>query len=201
MQPKPPPYYRSCWSPQPPNAGMFAFYGGDLGLIPLAAAASAPIPPSYAAALIPPIPAQVEAPMASREPTVRRLPSPHKKPRASVATTKVLSTGQRIHVMNSAEFDELRRKLRMQTASRRYRKRKKEEARQQKTRIQELQMELARFQELESQMTHYQQRSVESLEKELEIHRDEAADLSEKVKSATNEEQDWISAMNTQIRK
>ncbi|EEY64798.1 uncharacterized protein PITG_15577 [Phytophthora infestans T30-4] len=146
------------------NAGMFAFYGGDLGLIPLAAAASAPIPPSYAAALIPPIPAQVEAPMASREPTVRRLPSPHKKPRASVATTK-------------------------------------EEARQQKTRIQELQMELARFQELESQMTHYQQRSVESLEKELEIHRDEAADLSEKVKSATNEEQDWISAMNTQIRK
>ncbi|KAJ8575374.1 hypothetical protein ON010_g3838 [Phytophthora cinnamomi] len=67
-------------------------------------------------------------------PTTRPTPQPpresaatRKKMRAATgtSTTHVPSTGQRVHVMNGAEFDELRRKLRMQTASRRYRKRKK----------------------------------------------------------------------------
>ncbi|KUF91939.1 hypothetical protein AM588_10004462 [Phytophthora nicotianae] len=98
--------------------------------------------------------------------------------------------------MNSAEFDELRRKLRMQTASRRYRKRKKQEARQQKTQILELQAELARLQELEAQTKQYQQRSTESLERELKIHKDEAADLSDKVQAAAQEELDWVSFVN-----
>ena len=39
--------------------------------------------------------------------------------------TNVLSNGRRIFVMNATEFDDLRRKVQMQTASRRYRKRKK----------------------------------------------------------------------------
>lgn len=43
---------------------------------------------------------------------------------AATATAYVLSNGQRVHVMNGAEFDELRRKLRAQKASRRFRKRK-----------------------------------------------------------------------------
>ncbi|CAH0485185.1 unnamed protein product [Peronospora farinosa] len=39
--------------------------------------------------------------------------------------SNVLPTGQRIRVINPDEFEELRRKVQMQTASRRYRKRKK----------------------------------------------------------------------------
>ncbi|ETK95254.1 hypothetical protein F441_01833 [Phytophthora nicotianae CJ01A1] len=205
MESKPPPYQRSPWSPQFANAGMLGFLGGDLGLIGSSAAASAPnLPPPTAA--LPAIPAQVVAPTATafapQQSTARRSMSPHQQPRASasVGMSKVLPTGQRVHVMNSAEFDELRRKLRMQTASRRYRKRKKQEARQQKTQILELQAELARLQELEAQTKQYQQRSTESLERELKIHKDEAADLSDKVQAAAQEELDWINAMNN-IRK
>ena len=57
-------------------------------------------------------------------PTPRNpLASKHKV--RSPPPSKLLPTGQLVHVINSTEFDELRRKLRMQTASRRYRKRKK----------------------------------------------------------------------------
>ncbi|KAG3157626.1 hypothetical protein PC116_g16395 [Phytophthora cactorum] len=105
--------------------------------------------------------------------------------------------------MNSAEFDELRRKLRMQKASRRYRKRKKEAARQQKTQIQELQAELVRLQDIEAQTQQYQQRSIESLEQELKIHKDEVTDLTEKVQDAAKEELEWsqIHVMSSQLRR
>ncbi|KAL3674795.1 hypothetical protein V7S43_000723 [Phytophthora oleae] len=98
--------------------------------------------------------------------------------------------------MNSAEFDELRRKLRAQTASRRYRKRKKEESRQQKSKILELQAELTRLQDLETQTKQYQQRPIASLENELQMHQDEISDLSQKVQNAVNEELDWINLMS-----
>ncbi|KAG3015092.1 hypothetical protein PC121_g14219 [Phytophthora cactorum] len=103
--------------------------------------------------------------------------------------------------MNSAEFDELRRKLRMQKASRRYRKRKKEAARQQKTQIQELQAELVRLQDIEAQTQQYQQRSIECLEQELKIHKDEVTDLTEKVQDAAKEELEWIHVMSSQLRR
>ncbi|TDH73544.1 hypothetical protein CCR75_004077 [Bremia lactucae] len=120
--------------------------------------------------------------------------SVHKKIRSSPphATSKILSTGQRIHVMNASEFDDLRRKLRMQTASRRYRKRKKEEARQQRAQILELQAELTRLKEIEAQTKQYQQRSIESLEKELKMHNDEVTDLSKKIQDAAKEEQECL---------
>ncbi|KAG6611573.1 cell 5a endo1 [Phytophthora cinnamomi] len=106
---------------------------------------------------------------------------------------------QRVHVMNGAEFDELRRKLRMQTASRRYRKRKKDEARQQKMKIQELQSELFRLQELEAQSKKYQERSQESLESELKIHEDEIGNLWGKMQEAAKEELDWVSMMSSHL--
>ncbi|KAH7485178.1 uncharacterized protein KRP23_4232 [Phytophthora ramorum] len=95
--------------------------------------------------------------------------------------------------MNPEEFDELRRKLRMQTASRRYRKRKKEEARKQKMQMQELQAELVSLQELEA----YRQRSVESMEEELKIHKAEVADLSGKIQDAAKEELHWMTIMRS----
>ncbi|KAF1778380.1 Glycoside hydrolase superfamily [Phytophthora cactorum] len=171
------------------NAGLLEFFGGDL-------AASAPNVPPPAAAL-PAIPGQAAVaapiPIASQRSVARRSTSPHDKPGASAsdATSKVLPTGQRVHVMNSAEFDELRRKLQMQTASRGCRKRKKEAARQQKTQIQELQAELARLQDIEAQTKQYQLRPIESLLKELKTHQDEVADLSEKGQDAAKKELDW----------
>ncbi|KAG2769302.1 hypothetical protein PC129_g11455 [Phytophthora cactorum] len=191
MQSKPPP----C--PQFPNAGLLEFFGGDL-------AASAPNVPPPAAAL-PAIPGQAAVaapiPIASQRSVARRSTSPHDKPGASAsdATSKVLPTGQRVHVMNSAEFDELRRKLQMQTASRGCRKRKKEAARQQKTQIQELQAELARLQDIEAQTKQYQLRPIESLLKELKTHQDEVADLSEKGQDAAKKELDWINVMNSHL--
>uniref|UniRef100_A0AAV1VHU3 BZIP domain-containing protein n=1 Tax=Peronospora matthiolae TaxID=2874970 RepID=A0AAV1VHU3_9STRA len=113
----------------------------------------------------------------------------------------MLPTGQLVHVINSTEFDELRRKLRMQTASRRYRKRKKEKSRQQKVEIQELQAELARLQEAEAQWKQYQKRSIESLQKELEMHEQEAIALSKKVQDGAKEEFDWVEVMSGHLRK
>ncbi|POM76015.1 Hypothetical protein PHPALM_6796 [Phytophthora palmivora] len=162
-------------------------------------AATAAVPPS---AMMP----QLAAPMAILTPIAPPIPHettlPQKKRRASPSrsTSQVLSTGQRVNVLNPAEFEELRRKLRMQTASRRYRKRKKEESRRQKVQILELQTELARLRDLEGQTKQYQQRSIESLEEELKIHHDEIADLSEKLQDAAKEEVDWINLMSAHIR-
>ncbi|KAG2915241.1 hypothetical protein PC117_g18079 [Phytophthora cactorum] len=204
MQSKPP-QYRSSWSPQFPNVGRLEFFGGDLGLIASAAAASSPNAPPPAAAS-PAKPGQVAVaapiPIAPQQSIGRRSTSPPRTS-ASDTTSKVLRTGQRVHIMNSAEFDEFRRKLRMQKASRRYRKRKKEAARQQKTQIQELQAELVRLQDIEAQTQQYQQRSIESLEQELKIHKDEVTDLTEKVQDAAKEELEWsqIHVMSSQLRK
>ncbi|KAE9070855.1 hypothetical protein PF010_g26106 [Phytophthora fragariae] len=125
------------------------------------------------------------------------------KMRAAAATTTshVLPNGQRVHVMNGAEFDELRRKLRMQTASRRYRKRKKDESRQQKMKLQERQSELARLQELETQLRNYQKRSRGSLEGELKFHKEEIADLwTKKIQNAAKKEIDWVNLMSSHLR-
>ncbi|KAG1695848.1 hypothetical protein DVH05_019186 [Phytophthora capsici] len=128
---------------------------------------------------------------------------PPKKPRPTPPSTvsNVLPTGQSVKVMNSVEFDELRRKLRMQTASRRYRKRKKDEARLQKSKILALQAELTRLQDIETQMKLYQQRPIASLEKELQMHQDNISDLSQKVQTAASEELDWINLMSSNLRK
>ncbi|CAH0491273.1 unnamed protein product [Peronospora farinosa] len=112
----------------------------------------------------------------------------------SPSISNVLPTGKRVHLLNSAEFNELRRKLRMQTASRRYRKRRKEQSRHQKMQLQELQAELARLHEYESQWNQYQQRSVESLQDELEMRKNEAASLTKTIKVAAKEELDWVEA-------
>ncbi|CAI5742818.1 unnamed protein product [Hyaloperonospora brassicae] len=103
--------------------------------------------------------------------------------------------------MNATEFDELRRKVQMQTASRRYRKRKKEISRHKTMRLQRLQVELSRLQDREAQMKKYQQHSVESLQQELEMHQDEVANLSCKVEAATSSERDWITAMSKYLHK
>ncbi|KAF1778345.1 hypothetical protein GQ600_12334 [Phytophthora cactorum] len=106
------------------NVGRLEFFGGDLGLIASAAAASSPNAPPPAAAS-PAKPGQVAVaapiPIAPQQSIGRRSTSPPRTS-ASDTTSKVLRTGQRVHIMNSAEFDEFRRKLRMQKASRRYRK-------------------------------------------------------------------------------
>ncbi|CAH0491272.1 unnamed protein product [Peronospora farinosa] len=119
----------------------------------------------------------------------------------SPSISNVLPTGKRVHLLNSAEFNELRRKLRMQTASRRYRKRRKEQSRHQKMQLQELQAELARLHEYESQWNQYQQRSVESLQDELEMRKNEAASLTKTIKVAAKEELDWVELMSNHLRK
>ncbi|KAG7383506.1 hypothetical protein PHYPSEUDO_003599 [Phytophthora pseudosyringae] len=202
----PPAYHRSSWSPQFAHSGMPEAFGMVPGLIASAATASVPnVPPPPAAlpVLSGPVTAPVALPVAQPELTIRGSSSPHKMPRASLpgATSKVLPTPRQVHVMNSAEFDELRRKLRMQIASRRYRKRKKEESRQQKAQIQQLQAELARLEDMETQTKQYQQRSLESLEGELKLRKDEVVDLSEKIQDAAKEELDWITAMSSHSRK
>lgn len=58
--------------------------------------------------------------------------------------------------------------------------------------IQELQAELARLQEAESQWKQYQKRSVESLQKELEMHEQEAIRLFKKIQDGAKEEFDWV---------
>lgn len=186
-----PPYHRSSWSPLKSNAGMSHFFCEDPRFVAFTASTSASNPPSYNFA--------TAIPIASSDSTARRPLSPYKKSRilCSDALSKVLPCGQRVHVMNSIEFDELRRKLRMQTASRRYRKRKKEEARQQKVQVLELQAELTRLKEIKSQAKQYQQRSIESLEKELRMHKDEVSDLTEKIQDAAKEEQEWVDAMSS----
>ncbi|KAI9910976.1 hypothetical protein PsorP6_010771 [Peronosclerospora sorghi] len=120
---------------------------------------------------------------------------------SSTSHSTGLSSGQRVHVMDSAEFDELRRKLRMQTASRRYRKRKKDQSRQQKMQIQELQVELAHLQEVEAQWKQYSQRSEESLEKELDAHKNAIASLEKKIQEAQEEEVEWVKLMSRQLFK
>lgn len=113
-------------------------------------------------------------------------------PAAAAATTNILPTGQEVHVMDDGEFDALRRKLQMQTASRRYRRRKKEQTSQKNAEIQELREQLARLHELEADHVQYQQRSVESLEEELEQRRKEVEELSLEVETAAKEELDWV---------
>ncbi|CEG49260.1 uncharacterized protein PHALS_07032 [Plasmopara halstedii] len=172
----PPPYHRSSWSLQLTNAQMFQLFGEDLESIT----------------------STISANVMARSPS-----SPYKKKSKvspSSGKSKVSPTGERVHVMNSAEFDDLRRKLRMQTASRRYRKRKKEEARQEKAQVLELQAELTRLEDIKLQTQQYQQRSIESLKKELEMHEKEVTDLTEKVREAVKEEQEWIDAMNSSLR-
>ncbi|KAH7485047.1 hypothetical protein PRIC1_004348 [Phytophthora ramorum] len=94
--------------------------------------------------------------------------------------------------MNSAEFRELRRKLRMQVASRRFRKRRKDESRQRKMQIQALQAELAHLRDVEGQIKRYEHLSVQSLQEELHIHEQEVASLSDKVLEAAKEELQWV---------
>ncbi|CAH0478727.1 unnamed protein product [Peronospora belbahrii] len=147
------------------------------------------------------VPSQIAA-LASEKPSSPRSStvvfSPKKK---SSSMSKVLPTGQRVHLMNSAEFNELRRKLRMQTASRRYRKRRKEQIRHQKMQIQELQSELAHLHEYESQWKQYQQRSVTSLQTELKTHENEVASLTKTIQDAAKEELDWVELMSDHLRK
>ncbi|KAL3663330.1 hypothetical protein V7S43_011736 [Phytophthora oleae] len=84
-------------------------------------AATVTLPPP-SAELVASVPIPSVASIGSQLPRKRASPPEQQRP-SSIST--VLPTGQRVKVMNSAEFDELRRKLRMQTASRRYQKRKK----------------------------------------------------------------------------
>ncbi|KAL3657770.1 hypothetical protein V7S43_017342 [Phytophthora oleae] len=192
-----PPGLQSPWAP-PTMHHSPPFFAVN----PPPASAKLPMPVQVATSAAIPIPP--EASIGPQTPRHRSLRvSPPKKPRPSPSTTtsNVLPTGQRVKVMNSAEFDERRRKLRMQTASRRYRKRKKEESRQQKSKILELQAELTRLQDLETQTKQYQQRTIASLEKELQMHQDEISDLSQKVQNAANEELNWINLMSSHLRK
>ncbi|CAI5722627.1 unnamed protein product [Peronospora farinosa] len=153
---------------------------------------------------LPRVPMSLPIPVASPAPEVPSIlngssvPSQQKK---SPSISNVLPTGKRVHLLNSAEFNELRRKLRMQTASRRYRKRRKEQSRHQKMQLQELQAELARLHEYESQWNQYQQRSVESLQDELEMRKNEAASLTKTIKVAAKEELDWVELMSNHLRK
>ena len=62
---------------------------------------------------------------------------------------------------------------------------------------QELQAELARLHEYESQWNQYKQRSVESLQDELEMRKNEAASLTETIKDAAKEELDWVEARSS----
>ncbi|KAI9910335.1 hypothetical protein PsorP6_010767 [Peronosclerospora sorghi] len=119
----------------------------------------------------------------------------------SSSNSTVLSSGQRVHVMDSAEFDEMRRKLRMKTASWRCRKQKKEQSRQQKMKIQELQSELALLLEVEAQWKQYTQRSEESLEEELEAHKREIASLEKRIQDAQDKEVEWVRMMSKQVFK
>ncbi|OWZ15433.1 hypothetical protein PHMEG_00010920 [Phytophthora megakarya] len=183
------------------NSPVPSFCGGAPDVIPSAATADIPSPSPTL-----PVQPQVEDPMNQRSMTAKiphEAGSPHEEPGAPPpsTTSSVLPTGQKVKVLNSIEFDDLRRKLRMQTASRRYRKRKKEESRRQKKQIQELQAELARLQDLESQTKQYQLRSIESLEEELKIHQSEITDLSGKLQDAAKVERDWINLMSNHQRK
>ncbi|KAG7383504.1 hypothetical protein PHYPSEUDO_003597 [Phytophthora pseudosyringae] len=163
---------------------------------------------------------EVPVPAPSARPVQRNRSQSLQERTRPTTTTSVLPTCQRVHVMSSAELDEFRRKLRMQTASRRFRKRKKvgppkypvafapllslhqylqlvcgrqEQSRKGKRKVQELQAELAHLRDIEAQSEQYQQRSVESLQEELHIHEQELASLSEKVQEAVKEELDWVS--------
>ena len=51
---------------------------------------------------------------------------------------------------------------------------------------------MARLQEAEAQWKQYQKRSVESLQKELEMHEQEAISLSKKIQDGAKEEFDWV---------
>ncbi|KAL7678512.1 hypothetical protein Plhal304r1_c102g0175291 [Plasmopara halstedii] len=191
----PPPYHRSSWSLQLTNAQMFQLFGEDLESI------TSTISASTSTIKLRDFP--IAIPLAPADVMARSPSSPYKKKSKvspSSGKSKVSPTGERVHVMNSAEFDDLRRKLRMQTASRRYRKRKKEEARQEKAQVLELQAELTRLEDIKLQTQQYQQRSIESLKKELEMHEKEVTDLTEKVREAVKEEQEWIDAMNSSLR-
>ena len=66
-------------------------------------------------------------------------------------------------------------------------------------RLQRLQLELSRLQDREAQIKKYQQRSVESLQQELEMHEDEVANLSCKVEAATSNEMDWVTHLTEAI--
>ncbi|CAI5742578.1 unnamed protein product [Peronospora destructor] len=153
---------------------------------------------------LPPAPMSLPAPVATPAPEVPSIPSGSSvssQQKESPSISNVLPTGKPVHVLTSSEINELRRKLRMQTASRRYRKRRKEQSRHQKLQCQELKAELARLHEYESQWNQYQQRSVESLQDELEMRKNEAASLTETMKDAAKEELDWVELMSNHLRK
>lgn len=67
-----------------------------------------------------------------------------------------------------------------------------EQTSQKNAEIQELREQLARLHELEADHVQYQQRSVESLEEELEQRRKEVEELSLEVETAAKEELDWV---------
>ncbi|RLN49857.1 hypothetical protein BBJ28_00022104, partial [Nothophytophthora sp. Chile5] len=160
--------------------------------LPHPVALVAPVAPAVAAPPPVPIPAAARAAAApSWPPSAAPLPPP-----AAEMTTasSVLPMGQRVRVMNAAEFDELRRKARMQIASRRYRRRKKE-ARQQKQQLQQLQAELARLQELETQMRQFERQPLASLEAELATQEQEVTALSDELHAAALEELDRVASL------
>ncbi|CAH0479392.1 unnamed protein product [Peronospora belbahrii] len=119
---------------------------------------------------------------------------PIENPRTSAALltsgSSILLTGQRVHVSSSAEFEELRRKVQMQMASRRY-----QAARHRKMHLQKLQVELSHLQYMEAETKQYQERSVNSLQQELKMHQDVVADLCSKLQDAAREELDWINVV------
>ncbi|KAG2532210.1 hypothetical protein JM16_000473 [Phytophthora kernoviae] len=71
-----------------------------------------------------------------------------------------------------------------------------EEIRRRKLHVQELQAELVGLQDLEAELTQYQQRSVESLQEDLDARTQEVNELLVQVEAAAKEELDW----GTEIR-
>jgi hypothetical protein len=112
---------------------MESFTGmADLGAIDFSDVVSVLVPGSLAQAAVgqyPPFATPTVTTRASQDAEDKPAPAlplrPTSAKSAAPGTSHVLPTGQRLHIINKAEFDESRRKLRMQTASRRYRKRKK----------------------------------------------------------------------------
>ncbi|RLN56141.1 hypothetical protein BBP00_00008157 [Phytophthora kernoviae] len=74
-----------------------------------------------------------------------------------------------------------------------------EEIRRRKLHVQELQAELVGLQDLEAELTQYQQRSVESLQEDLDARTQEVNELLVQVEAAAKEELDRINVINNHL--
>ncbi|CAI5741945.1 unnamed protein product [Hyaloperonospora brassicae] len=100
-----------------------------------------------------------------------------------------------VQAICAAELRDLSREAQVRTASFQRSKQDKETASHQHHQIQELQSELFQLLQTEAQLVEYEQRSVDSIEAELQMCKEEIARLSGQVQEATQKELDWVAKL------